>query len=172
MKHDCLRCLKLGVTVQPQPALLGCGPPDCSLLGVSGVWMEETVKKRVHRRRRKGLLTQDGKKWPPVAAGPFRVPCWEKCGSWKVELMLVILGLHSLQSPPCFADIVSFCSITVVAYYCRVKISRATYLELNLMLTFPMKLGTPGVCFLPVGHRTVSGFPWNETESKCGSNGS
>lgn len=89
LKHDCLRCLKLGVTVQPQPALLGCGPPDCSLLGVSGVWMEETVKKRVHRRRRKGLLIPDGKKWPPVAAGPFRVPSWEKFGYWKVELMLV-----------------------------------------------------------------------------------
>lgn len=76
--------------------------------------MEETVKKRVQRRR-KELLTQDGEKWPPVVGGPFRVPSWEKYGSWKVELMSDILGLHSPQSRPCSADIVFFCCITVVA---------------------------------------------------------
>lgn len=64
----------LGVMVEPQPAPLGCGPPDCSLMWMSGVWVEEAIKKRVCRRR-KGLLTQDEKKWPLMVVRPFRVPC-------------------------------------------------------------------------------------------------
>lgn len=115
----------------------GFGPLCCSLVWAGGVWVEEAVERRV-RRRRKGSVTPGETQWP--AAGV-------SCRSSRGARILQALSSFPQNSGG-----------RVVR--CRVTINRTAHLELKMTLAFHMKLGTPGVCFLPVGHRTVSDFRW------------